>query len=226
MRILLIEDDWDLCEALRIHLEKEGYQTDLCQSGTDALFYALQPVYDLIILDRMLPGMDGLSLLKMIRGNGIAVPVILATAVDAVTERIAGLDCGADDYIVKPYDLGELTARIRALVRRPKPLDGGEVLEYEDLKYQVKDRELCCGGNVQQLSRRESALMEYFLQNPEQTIPRQTLFSRIWGPDGEVEDGNLDTYIYYIRKILKKLKSRVQVTTVHGTGYRLEVLHA
>lgn len=119
MRILLIEDDQELCHVLKISLEKAGYQTDICLTGTDALYYALQPVYNLIILDRMLPGMDGLSLLKLIRSNEITTPVILATAIDAVPERIAGLDCGADDYIVKPYDIEELMARIRALIRRP-----------------------------------------------------------------------------------------------------------
>lgn len=119
MRILLIEDDKDLCNALKIALEKAGYQTDLCCLGDDALYYARMPVYDLIILDRMLPGMDGLSILKTLRKEHIMVPVILATALDAVHERILGLDEGADDYIVKPYDVGELLARIRALIRRP-----------------------------------------------------------------------------------------------------------
>lgn len=222
MRILLIEDDPALCQALKIALEKAGYQTDLCQTGTDALYYFLKPIYDLIILDRMLPGMDGLSLLKLIRSNDITTPVILATAMDAVSERIVGLDCGADDYIVKPYDIGELMARIRALVRRPQAMDSSEMIEFKDLKYNTRSRELSRGESTRQLSRRESMLMEYFLQNAGQTIARQTLFARIWGPDGEVEDGNLDTYIYYVRKILKNIKSQVQVTTVHGTGYRLE----
>ena len=222
MRILLIEDDQELCHVLKISLEKAGYQTDICLTGTDALYYALQPVYNLIILDRMLPGMDGLSLLKLIRSSDITTPVILATAIDAVPERIAGLDCGADDYIVKPYDIEELMARIRALIRRPKPMEDHQNMEYGDLTYHTATLKLTCGAQTQQLSRRESMLMEYFLQNPDQTISRQMLYSRVWGPDGEVEDGNLDTYIYYLRKILKKLKSRVKVTTAHGIGYRLE----
>lgn len=224
MRILLIEDDRELCHVLKISLEKAGYQTDICLTGTDALYYALQPVYNLIILDRMLPGMDGLSLLKLIRSNEITTPVILATAIDAVPERIAGLDCGADDYIVKPYDIEELMARIRALVRRPQPIEDHRNMEYGDLIFNTTTLKLTCGTDTQQLSRRESMLMEYFMQNPEQTLYRQMLYSRVWGPDGEVEDGNLDTYIYYLRKILKKLKSRVQVATAHGIGYRLEYM--
>lgn len=222
MRILLIEDDKELCNALKISLENAGYQTDLCHSGDNALYYALEPVYDLIILDRMLPGKDGLSILKAIRKSGISTPVILATALDAVSERITGLDCGADDYIVKPYDVGELLARIRAMIRRPSSIENSHFLTYEDLSFHPQTRELCCRDKKQILSRRESLLIEYFLQNPEQTLPRQMLYSHIWGPDGEVEDGNLDTYIYYIRKILKKAKSNTQVTTVHGVGYRLE----
>lgn len=222
MRILLIEDDRDLCAALKISLEKAGYQTDLCYSGTDALYYALMPVYELIILDRMLPGMDGLSILKLLRENSISTPVILATAIDAVSERIAGLDCGADDYIAKPYDVGELLARIRALIRRPGGLDTSKKLEFEDLSYDLSTHELTCNSNKLQLSQRESLLMEYFLMNPGQTLARQSIYAHIWGPDGEVEDGNLDTYIYYVRKILKKLNSCIQVSTVHGLGYRME----
>lgn len=223
MRILLIEDDKDLCNALKIALEKAGYQTDLCCLGDDALYYARMPVYDLIILDRMLPGMDGLSILKTLRKEHIMVPVILATALDAVHERILGLDEGADDYIVKPYDVGELLARIRALIRRPPAVDNKRLLTWADLSFQPDIHELSCNGKSQLLSLRESMLLERFLQNPAQTIHRQVLYSHIWGPDGEVEDGNLDTYIYYVRKVLKKVGSAARITTVHGVGYRLEI---
>ena len=113
-------------------------------------------------------------------------------------------------------------ARIRALIRAPSLIEDHQNMEYGDLVYNTTTLKLTCGPNTQQLSRRESMLMEYFMQNPDQTISRQMLYSRVWGPDGEVEDGNLDTYIYYLRKILKKLKSRVRVSTAHGIGYRLE----
>ena len=221
MRILLIEDDQQLCEALKLQLVHAGYQVDCVYHGADAAFYALQPVYDLMILDRMLPGLDGLSLLKMIRENGIRTPVILATALDDVRERIAGLDGGADDYIGKPYDVEELLARIRALVRRPVALEKQESLRYGDLEYQVQNHELSVCGEMIQLSRREALLMEYFMRNPEKTLARALLFGRVWGPDGQVEDGNLDTYIYYLRKHLRTLKSAVKIFTVHGVGYKL-----
>lgn len=222
MRILIIEDDQQLCETLKLQLEHAGYQTDCVFGGTDALYYATQPIYDLILLDRMLPGMDGLSILKLLRENQIHTPVILATAIDSVHERIQGLDGGADDYLVKPYDIGELLARIRALIRRSNVIETSDRLQYEDLEFYPSNLELHCLGRKVRLSRREALLMEYFLQNPAQTLPRQMIFTRIWGPDGEVEDGNLDTYIYYLRKQLRNLKSRTRITTVHGVGYRLE----
>lgn len=222
MRILIIEDDQQLCETLKLQLEHAGYQTDCVFGGTDALYYATQPIYDLILLDRMLPGMDGLSILKLLRENQIHTPVILATAIDSVHERIQGLDGGADDYLVKPYDIGELLARIRALIRQPNVIETSDRLQYEDLEFYPSNLELHCLGRKVRLSRREALLMEYFLQNPAQTLPRQMIFTRIWGPDGEVEDGNLDTYIYYLRKQLRNLKSRTRITTVHGVGYRLE----
>lgn len=222
MRILIIEDDQQLCETLKLQLEHAGYQTDCVFGGTDALYYATQPIYDLILLDRMLPGMDGLSILKLLRENQIHTPVILATAIDSVHERIQGLDGGADDHLVKPYDIGELLARIRALIRRPNVIETSDRLQYEDLEFYPSNLELHCLGRKVRLSRREALLMEYFLQNPAQTLPRQMIFTRIWGPDGEVEDGNLDTYIYYLRKQLRNLKSRTRITTVHGVGYRLE----
>lgn len=222
MRILIIEDDSELADALKIQLEQAGYQTDCCFDGKDAFYYVAQPVYDLIILDRLLPSLDGLSVLKALRKSGNQTPVILATAVDTVSERISGLDAGADDYIVKPYDMGELLARIRALTRRPANIERGESLIYEDLELMKTDLELHCGKKAQTLSRHEADLLECFLNSPEQTLTRPVIYSRIWGPDGDVEEGNLDTYIYYLRKCLKTLKSKTYIKTVHGVGYRLE----
>ena len=227
MRILIIEDDEQLCETLKLQFEHHGIESDCVHSGIDALYYVCQSVYDLIILDRMLPGMDGIALLKIIRENNVRTPVILATAVDSVEERIAGLDSGADDYLVKPYDIGELLARIRALCRRPDTLEVSGTLGFEDLEFSPANLDLSIKGASSpdkkiRLSRREAVLMEYFLTRPNQTLARQLIYTRVWGPDGEVEDGNLDTYIYYLRKHLRTLKSRVRIQTIHGIGYRLE----
>lgn len=222
MRILIIEDDEQLLEALKLQLEHNGFQTDCITDGADAVYYALHNIYDVMILDRMLPGMDGLTILKLLRENQIHTPVLLATAVDSISDRIEGLDCGADDYIVKPYDVGELLARIRALVRRPVSLGHTDQMTYGDLTFQPESHILRSGQTEIQLSRREALLMEYFLKNPGQTLARQLIYTRVWGPDSEVEDGNLDTYVYYLRKHLRKLNSGVKIATVHGLGYRLE----
>ncbi|MCI6464116.1 MAG: response regulator transcription factor [Faecalicatena sp.] len=222
MRILIIEDDEQLLEALKLQLEHNGFQTDCITDGADAVYYALHNIYDVIILDRMLPGMDGLTILKLLRENQIHTPVLLATAVDSISDRIEGLDCGADDYIVKPYDVGELLARIRALVRRPVSLGHTDQMTYGDLTFQPESHILRSGQTEIQLSRREALLMEYFLKNPGQTLTRQLIYTRVWGPDSEVEDGNLDTYVYYLRKHLRKLNSGIKIATVHGLGYRLE----
>lgn len=219
MRLLIIEDDQNLADILSLQLEHEGFETDCIYHGADAIFYALQNVYDVIILDRMLPGMDGLTILKLLRENQIHTPVILATALDSIEERITGLNCGADDYIVKPYDIRELIARIYALVRRPSNLENVKTLSFGDLVLDLAEGNLSVEERKIHLSKRERLLLEYFLKNPNQTLSRQLLYTRIWGIDGEVEDGNLDTYIYYIRKHLRSLGSHVQISTVHGTGY-------
>ena len=222
MRLLIIEDDQNLADLLSLQLQHEGFETDCIYHGADAVFYALQNVYDVIILDRMLPGMDGLTILKLLRENQIHTPVILATALDSIEERITGLNCGADDYIIKPYDIRELIARIYALVRRPSNLGNVKTLSFGDLVFDLAEGNLSVKERKIHLSKRERLLLEYFLKNPNQTLSRQLIYTRIWGIDGEVEDGNLDTYIYYLRKHLRSLGSHVQISTVHGTGYKLE----
>ena len=244
MHILVIEDDRELCHALQLQLAARNHTADCCHTGTEALYYAGKDSYDLILLDRMLPEIDGLSILRSIRKNNITVPVILTTALDAISDRVDGLDAGADDYLVKPYDTEELFARIRALSRRPKAFQEERLLSYKDITLDPDTRMLSLAspgsasdtspsgtGGLRdkmfpdlkvQLSRREALLMEFFLRNPEKTLNREQIFARVWGPDGTVEEGNLDTYIYFCRKHLKYLKSRVQISTVHGTGYRME----
>ena len=222
MRVLLIEDDLDICQAIEVQLNKEGYTTDICTNGEDALFYVIHTSYDAIVLDRLLPGSDGLTIIKEIRQNNIHTPVIMATAMSQISDRIDGLDNGADDYIVKPYDVQELSARIRALTRRPAKVEDVSSLSYADLNLLVNDRELLCNDTRNQLSKRETLLLEYFLQNPEATLTREAIFSHVWGPDAEVEDGNLDNYIHFLRKRLRTLGSRACIRTLHGAGYRLE----
>ena len=221
MRILLIEDDISLCNALMIHLRSEGYETDVCHNGTDGLSYALQNTYDVIILDRMLPELDGLTLLSAIRRKNIFTPVIIATAMDSLQEKINGLDCGADDYITKPFDAQELLARIRALSRRPAVLNDSPLLSYGDLSFNPENRNSPyrtrhCPCPKRSRSHGISA------ENKEQNLRRNLMLSYVWGADAEVEEGNLDNYIYFLRRRLRTLKSNVQIKTIHGVGYRLE----
>lgn len=222
MHILIIEDDKELCEALKMQLSARNHTTDCCHTGSEALYFAMSGAYDLILLDRMLPEIDGLSILRSIRRNNVTVPVILTTALGSLDDRIDGLDCGADDYLVKPYAIGELLARIRALSRRPKIFSDHPCLSFLDIRFDPETRVLSCHDKEQQLSKRKALLLEFFLRNPDKTLTREQIYSRVWGPDGTVEEGNLDTYVYFLRKHLHTLRSHACISTVHGIGYRLE----
>lgn len=222
MKILLIEDDKELCGLLRISLVQKGYETDVCHTGSDGLFYAKQQIYDAIILDRMLPEIDGLTVLQALRRQNIPTPVILATALDGLNERIRGLDAGADDYLVKPFAVEELMARIRAVTRRPGNLQTSPELSAFGLRLAPGERLLTYQEASLTLSKKEAALLGYLMKNPGQTLPRAGILSYVWGSDSEVEEGNLDNYIYFLRRRLKSLHVPVKLTTVHGVGYRLE----
>ena len=223
MRILLVEDDENLCYTLQYQLEQEGFLVDTCMDGEDALFFIRERVHDLILLDRMLPSMDGISVLKALRREKIFTPVIFLTALSSLQDKITGLDCGADDYMVKPFAFEELMARIRCLSRRPQKWEGSSVISLGDISFDPDQKKLFCHTKECSLSKTEGALMEIFLRNPGQILPRQTLLSRVGGPDSEVEDGNLDNYIYFLRRRLRSVDSRLELKAVRGVGYQLEV---
>lgn len=225
MRILIIEDDRSLAQTLQFQLERNHFETDVCYDGEEGLHFIEQQSHDLILLDRMLPVLDGTSVLKITREKNISTPVIFVTALGALNDKITGLDWGADDYLVKPFDFEELLARIRCILRRPSKWEGSKPLELGDLSYDIEQKKLSCGDLSCSLSAREGSLMEFFLRNPGQTIPRTSLLSKVWGPDAEVEDGNLDNYVYFLRRRLKSLKSSAQLKTIRGIGYQLEVPH-
>ena len=222
MKILLIEDDRDLSHLICLALNQAGMDTDACHTGSDGLFYAKNQVYDAIVLDRMLPEIDGLTILEALRRRGIKTPVILTTALGTLHDRIDGLDAGADDYLVKPFAIEELMARLRAVTRRPANLHTSSFLSAFGLSLDPCERRLTVGDASVSLSKRESALLEYFMKNPGQTLPRSMILSYVWGVSSEVEEGNLDNYIYFLRRRLKALDVPVKLTTVHGIGYRLE----
>ena len=165
MRILLIEDDHDLCYSLAFQLEKKGYQVDTCEDGADADYYTSQPIYDLILLDRMLPHMDGLTILKKLRSTDNAVPVILLTALGELEDKIHGLDAGADDYLVKPFAFEELLARIRCIRRRPRTWENSDLYSFADITYNTTENTLTGPLGTCTLSKKEGALLEYLLKN-------------------------------------------------------------
>lgn len=222
MRILLVEDDKNLLETLSFQLENAGFTVDTCGNGEDALYYMEENIHDLILLDRMLPAIDGVSLLKKIRARGNETPVILLTALGELNDKITGLDSGADDYLVKPFAFEELLARIRSISRRPRTWQDADALSFGDLTYIPLSNQLSGPLGSCTLSRKEGALLEIFLQNPSQTLPRATLLSKVWGLDTDVEEGNLDNYMHFVRRRLKSVSRHVCIKTVRGIGYHLE----
>lgn len=224
MRILLIEDDKNLCEMLRFQLEKEHHEVTICNNGRDGLDLFLQDAYDLVLLDRMLPTMNGLLILQKARHSGISTPVIMITALGELYDRVEGLDCGADDYLVKPFAYEELAARIRSIGRRNHVYDDNNLFSYADLTYDSRLRELTGPDGSMQLSGREGRLLEVFLQNPDTTLQRLVLLSRVWGADAPVEESNLDTYIHFVRKRLQQIGSHATIETVRGIGYCIRTL--
>lgn len=221
MRILLIEDDYNLKMTLTFQLEQEGFIVDACGDGEDALYYMNSKTHDLILLDRMLPKVDGITLLKKFRESGSQTPVIILTALGDLGDKVTGLDAGADDYLVKPFEFQELLARIRSINRRPRQWEKEPSLHIMDITYSPGDNQLYGALGSCSLSKKEGMLLEVFLLNPGQVLPRDTLLSRVWGVDAEVEDGNLDNYIHFIRRRLKSVSRQVYIQTVRGIGYRL-----
>ncbi len=220
MRILIIEDDTSLTELLSYGLEEDGFSVDICHDGLEGLTLALQNLHDIILLDRMLPGLSGEEVLKRIRLQTVATPVIFITAIGESIEKINGLDLGADDYVVKPFDIGELLARIRSVMRRTYK-HSSALLEFGDIRFCEKESKLIHLDNILILPKREGELMAYFFRNPSQVLTRSQIISSVWGPDTEIEDGNLDNYIYLIRRKLDRLDTNVHIVTVHRQGYCL-----
>lgn len=221
MRILLVEDDEALCAAVAPLLEQEGYRVDVCRDGDDALYYMRQRMFGLCILDRMLPGRDGLSVLRAARAEGLDTPVLMTTALGLVGDRVDGLDAGADDYLVKPFDVRELLARVRALARRPAPVAVSGRPYCGDLTLDMGTLVLTGGKEQCTLSKKEAELLAALMENAGQTLSRSFLFGRVWGPGADVEEASLDSYVHFIRRRLRAVSSRVTVDTVRGVGYRL-----
>ena len=220
MRILLVEDEPRLSEALTYILKKNNYGVDAASDGETGQAMAETGVYNLIILDRMLPRKEGVALLKELRSQGIHTPVLLLTAKDSLQDRVEGLDAGADDYLVKPFSTEELLARLRALGRRPSGQIQDEQLIVAGLNLKPLHCELTQGNKTVKLTLKESLLLELFMRNPGQVITKEQILDRVWGIDTDVEPNNVEIYIHYLRK---KLNSpNVRIETVRGIGYCLK----
>jgi len=220
VKILVIEDDESLLMAIEYRVKKENYQVAASTDGLSGLCLLESQSFDAVLLDRMLPYLDGVTLLKKARAKGVKTPVLLLTAMDAIHDRVSGLDAGADDYLVKPFAMDELLARVRALIRRQEPWNPIEMVTAYDLCLDagrcLLRREEC----VVSLSRKEGALMEFLMRNPNQILPRSVLLDRVWS-DSIVEEGNLDIYIHFLRKRIAGIRSRCAIRTIRGIGYQL-----
>lgn len=225
MNILLLEDDRDLCNALSYQLENEGHRVDCCCHGSDAELYIRQDIYDLILLDCMLPGTDGMHILKKMRADKNLTPVIILSALGEVDQRVAGLNAGADDYLVKPFAFSELCARIGSLFRRKEAFHM-ERPSFGDLALDISENRLFCKEKCCMLSQTESNLMHLLLQADGKILSRSVLLHKVWGLDTSVDDSNLDNYIYFLRKRLKTLESQVRINNRRRLGYHLEMQEA
>lgn len=222
MRILVVEDDRPLRDAVATLLKEESYQVDEADNGADGLYLAQQRVHDLIVLDIMLPGMNGLSVLSELRSQGIVMPILLLTARDSVEDRVTGLDSGADDYLVKPFATPELLARIRVLLRRLSLGAPDGELHYGQLSVKCQFMEGYAKGEPLKLTLKEYELMECLLLNREQILTKEQLLDRVWGIDSEAGLGVVDVYVHYLRKKLAPSGSDRYVHTIRGVGYMLK----
>ncbi len=222
MKILVVEDEIQLADALSELLKRNMYSVDTFYNGIDGLDNALTGVYDCILLDIMLPGMNGIEVLREIRREKINTPILLLTARSEVDDKINGLDCGADDYLTKPFVTGELLARVRALTRRKGEIVDENRFEYKDVALHKNTCSLSCGGNDIKLSLKEYLVMEMLIANPSQILTKERIIEKIWGSESDVEYNNIEVYISFLRKKIVSLGADVQIKTARGIGYFLE----
>lgn len=222
MRILVVEDEEAIAEALAHILIKNKYLVDTCNNGESGYDNALSGIYDIIILDIMLPGMNGLEILRRLRLEGIISPVLLLTAKDEISDKVRGLDLGADDYLTKPFAMEELLARIRSLSRRVDSSLNDGSLKYSDISLNLQTYELSGKDGALSLGLKEFSIMEYMLNNPNKVISKELLIEKIWGYDSDAEYNNVEVYISFLRKKLRHIHSVTSIKTVRGVGYRLE----
>ncbi len=221
MRILIAEDEVTIARALKVMLEKNKYAVDMVHNGNDALDYIQATTYDALVLDIMMPGKDGIEVLKTARASGITTPALFLTAKSDVADRVAGLDAGADDYLPKPFATSEFLARVRALVRRSNSYTSS-VLSYGNTTLDCNQYILRTDMGEVRLNNKEYQLMELFLHHPRQIFSSDHLMEKVWGLDSEAEMDVVWTYIGFLRKKLKQIGAEIEIRTIRGAGYALE----
>ena len=222
MRLLIVEDEVRLADTLRQLLNRQGYTADVCYDGVSGLDNAMTGIYDLMVLDVMLPGMNGFQVVKKLREAGVTTPVLMLTAKSDVSDRIHGLDCGADYYLTKPFEPEELLACVRTLLRRSGgQLQESDTLTWGDLSLERTTFTLSCAEREVRLSRREYDLMELLMRNGNQVVTKEQMLVKVWGYDSQAEDNNVEVYISFLRRKLNHLHSTVKIKTLRMLGYCL-----
>lgn len=221
MRILIADDEVEIAKALKLLLEKQKFTVDIVHDGVEAWMYLQQMDYNVVILDIMMPGMDGLEVLSRMRAEKMAVPVLLLTARGEIEDRVAGLNAGADDYLPKPFAVSELIARVKALARRSMNY-ADCVLAVGNLELDCNSYELSVGKNAVRLNNKEFQLMELFMNHPRHIFSAGRMMEKIWGSDSNADMDVVWTYIGFLRKKLRELGADVEIRTVRGAGYTLE----
>ena len=224
MRLLIVEDEVRLADTLRQLLYRQGYTADVCHDGVSGLDNALTGIYDLVVLDVMLPGMNGFQVAQKLRSANVSAPVLMLTAKSSLDDRVHGLDCGADYYLTKPFEPEELLACVRSLLRR----GGGDArtddaITFGDLRLEPGTFQLSCGERSLRLSRREYEMLELRLRSQGRVVPKEQLLLKVWGYDSDAEDNNVEVYISFLRRKLTHLHSAVSIRTRRMVGYFLEV---
>ena len=221
MKILVVDDEVKLADALGELFRRNKFITDVVYDGEDGYFYAKNGDYDVIILDVLMPKMDGFEVVRLLRQNKINTPVLMLTALDEVSSRVKGLDCGADDYLTKPFASEELLARVRALTRRQSEFVFDE-LTYHDVALNTSNYTLSCGKKVVSLGAKEYEIMRLLLANPTQVISKDAIISKVWGLDSDITENNVEAYMSFLRKKLFFIGSKVIISSKRLLGYYLE----
>ena len=224
MRILIVEDEFALADIISESLKKEKYLVDIRYDGEEGYFDASTGIYDLIILDVMLPHMDGFEILRRLREENVNSKIIMLTAKSTLNDKLEGFNKGANDYIPKPFHIEEVIARVNAQLKNQNNISKKDILEYYDLELDINKSSLTCKTNNEtiELVCKEFQLLEYFMNNKEQILSKEQIYDKVWGMENEIESNNLEAYLSFIRKKIKAIESKVNIKAVRGLGYKME----